>query len=126
MEIMRVLLWLTIGLIIIVAAWTWLNARRSAIVQSPKTPYKPTSPDRAYKAPSSPDDLTQINGIGPVIQKKLRGLKITTYDQIAAFTPADIERVSKVLSFQGRVERENWVEQAMEFVKARRIEQRAN
>lgn len=121
MEILRILLWLTIALIIIVAAWNWLNARRSTIVQSPKTPYKQRSPDRAYKAPSSPDDLTRISGIGPAIQKKLRGLKITTYDQIAAFTPADIERVSKVLSFQGRVERENWVEQAMELVRARRI-----
>lgn len=126
MEILRILLWLTVGLIIIVALWSWLNVRRSIIVPSSTKPPERKSPDGAYVAPTSPDDLTRINGIGPTIQKKLHSLEITTFDQIAAFTPADIERVSKVLSFQGRVERENWVEQATELVRVRRIERHAS
>jgi predicted flap endonuclease-1-like 5' DNA nuclease len=34
------------------------------------------------------------------------------YEQIANWTAADIARVSQSLDFKGRIERENWVEQA--------------
>ena len=59
-----------------------------------------------------PDDLKRIKGIGILIEKKLNALGITSYDQIAAWTREDIERISQVLDFKGRIERENWVEQA--------------
>ena len=59
-----------------------------------------------------PDDLTRIKGIGGVIKKKLHTLGITTFEQIANFETADIERVNQVLDFAGRIEREKWVEQA--------------
>jgi predicted flap endonuclease-1-like 5' DNA nuclease len=39
-------------------------------------------------------------------------MQITSYEQIANWTAADIERVSRTLDFKGRIERENWVEQA--------------
>ena len=58
------------------------------------------------------DDLTKINGIGPKIKEKLYDLGITTFAQIAALSDTDIERVNGQLSFKGRIERENWVEQA--------------
>ena len=35
-----------------------------------------------------------------------------TYAQVANWSAADIDRVSQVLDFKGRIERENWVEQA--------------
>lgn len=66
------------------------------------------------------DDLTRIRGIGKVIEPKLHDLGITSFDQIARFTPADIERVNDVLSFKGRIERERWVEQAKELVAQKR------
>jgi len=59
-----------------------------------------------------PDDLTRIKGIGQVLQTKLNALGIVTFQQIADFTPADIERVNEELDFPGRIERERWVEQA--------------
>ncbi len=59
-----------------------------------------------------PDDLKRIRGIGVLIEKKLNSMGITSYDQIANWSAGDIDRVSHVLDFKGRIERENWVEQA--------------
>lgn len=76
-----------------------------------------TTPEyqQATSQPPEPDDLTRIKGIGKVIEKKLHNLQITSFEQIANFTPADIERVNQVLDFVGRIEREKWVEQAREL-----------
>jgi predicted flap endonuclease-1-like 5' DNA nuclease len=58
------------------------------------------------------DDLKRIRGVGVLIEKKLNALGITGYEQIANWTATDIDRVSQSLDFRGRIERENWVEQA--------------
>ncbi len=58
------------------------------------------------------DDLKGIRGIGVLIEKKLQSLGITRWAQIARWSKADIDRVSDVLDFKGRIERENWIEQA--------------
>ncbi len=58
------------------------------------------------------DDLKRIRGVGVLIEKKLNALGVTRYDQVANWTVADIERFSEKLDFKGRIERENWVEQA--------------
>lgn len=61
---------------------------------------------------ADPDDLKRIRGIGVLIEKKLNALGIYAYDDIANWTAADIERISDALDFRGRIERENWIEQA--------------
>ena len=58
------------------------------------------------------DDLKRIRGIGVLIEKKLNSLGITSYEQVANWTGEDIERISEMLDFKGRIERENWIEQA--------------
>ena len=59
------------------------------------------------------DDLTRIKGLGPKIATLLSNLGITRFDQIAAWSEADIARVDPQLgTFQGRIARDNWVEQA--------------
>jgi predicted flap endonuclease-1-like 5' DNA nuclease len=58
------------------------------------------------------DDLKRIRGIGVLIEKKLNSLGVTHYEQVANWTGADIERISNLLDFKGRIERENWIEQA--------------
>ena len=58
------------------------------------------------------EDLKRIRGIGVLIEKRLRALGVTSYEQIANWTARDIDRVSQTLEFKGRIERENWVEQA--------------
>lgn len=57
-------------------------------------------------------DLKRIRGIGLLIEKKLRSLGVTSYAHIANWTASDIDRISQSLDFKGRIERENWVEQA--------------
>jgi F-type H+-transporting ATPase subunit gamma len=60
-----------------------------------------------------PDDLdAAIDGIGPVIVRKLHEMGITTYRQVAEWTQADIDRVGAGLNFKGRIEREDWIGQA--------------
>ena len=58
------------------------------------------------------DDLKRIRGIGVLIEKRLNSVGIVSYGQIADWTTVDIDRVSASLDFKGRIERENWVEQA--------------
>ena len=69
-------------------------------------------------APASADKLTDINGIGPVIEGKLQAMGITTFQQVADFTAADVERIDAELNFKGRIEREEWISQAKALVAA--------
>jgi len=67
----------------------------------------------AEEAPAASEDkLTDINGIGPVIEGKLQAMGVTTFKQIAEFTPEDVERIDGELNFKGRIEREEWIAQA--------------
>jgi hypothetical protein len=61
------------------------------------------------------DDLKIIGGIGPKLEKKLNELGIWHFEQIAAWTPAEIEWVNQAISFRGRIERENWISQAAQL-----------
>jgi small subunit ribosomal protein S1 len=61
---------------------------------------------------SSTDDLKRVNGIGPVYEKKLNELGIFSYDQLAKLDAASIEKLETLTKWSGRVERDNWVEQA--------------
>ncbi|MBM3927599.1 MAG: hypothetical protein FJ335_03950 [Sphingomonadales bacterium] len=63
-------------------------------------------------APAS-DDLTRLKGVGPKLAARLNELGITTYAQIAALSPAEAQALDAQLgSFQGRMTRDRWVEQA--------------
>lgn len=71
-----------------------------------------SEPEPVRRLRGEPDDLKRIRGIGVLIEKKLNSMGITGYDAIANWTAGDIDRVSQSLDFKGRIERENWVEQA--------------
>ena len=58
------------------------------------------------------DDLKRIRGIGVLIEKKLHSLGVISYEQVANWTGEDVDRISQLLDFKGRIERENWIEQA--------------
>jgi predicted flap endonuclease-1-like 5' DNA nuclease len=58
------------------------------------------------------DDLKRIRGVGVLIEKRLNALGVTRYSDVANWTSGDIDRISQTLDFKGRIERENWVEQA--------------
>lgn len=83
--------------------------------EMPEKAEKPEKPRSRFTPATwqTRDDLTLISGIGPGIQKKLNQLGIYTFQQIAEFTPEDIENVTGVLKvFKGRIGRDNWIGQA--------------
>lgn len=59
-----------------------------------------------------PDDLKKILGIGPVIEEQLNEMGIYHYSQIAAFSQTDVDNINEALAFPGRIERDEWIEQA--------------
>ena len=69
------------------------------------------------KASADGDDLTKMSGVGPVIVSKLHALGVTTFAQIAAWTPEDVADMDEKLSFKGRIDRDDWLVQAAELAK---------
>ncbi len=57
------------------------------------------------------DDLQQISGVGPKLEKTLHGLGFYHFDQIADWTPDEVQWVDENLTFKGRIEREEWIPQ---------------
>jgi len=63
-----------------------------------------------FTAPAEKDDLKLIYGIGPVMERILNELGITSFKQISEFSNNDIERVAKAIdTFPDRIERDDWV-----------------
>ncbi|MEM1345605.1 MAG: NADH:ubiquinone oxidoreductase [Pseudomonadota bacterium] len=61
----------------------------------------------------APDDLQQIKGIGPKLEELCHRLGFYHFDQIAAWTEAEVAWVdSNLEGFSGRVTRDDWVAQA--------------
>jgi large subunit ribosomal protein L21 len=80
----------------------------SAAEEAPKAEAKKAAP----KAAAGADDLKQLSGVGPALEKKLHEAGVTSFAQIAAWGEAEIAEFDEKLSFKGRIEREGWVEQA--------------
>ncbi len=63
--------------------------------------------------PAEVDDLKEIKGIGPVMERILNEKGCYHFKQLANFSPQDIEWVSAAIeTFPNRIERDQWVEQA--------------
>lgn len=58
------------------------------------------------------DDLKRIKGIGPKNEDALNALGVFKFSQIAGWTPENVDWVETSLSFPGRIEREEWIDQA--------------
>jgi len=65
------------------------------------------------------DDLKQIGGVGPVLEKKLNDFGIYHYWQIASMTKDDIAKVDEELDFKGRIERDDWIKQGKALAKSK-------
>mgnify|MGYP003668711728 CR=1 FL=1 len=93
----------------------------AAYAASAKKADKPVKADKKAAAPKTAaadaDDLKQLSGVGPALEKKLHAEGITSFAQVAAWTDADVEEFGEKLSFKGRIEREGWIEQAKELSK---------
>ena len=84
---------------------------------APKAEEKKAAPKKTAKADTAGDDLKQLSGVGPALEKKLLEAGVTTFAQIAAWTPEDVAAMDEKLSFKGRIEREGWIAQAEELAK---------
>jgi predicted flap endonuclease-1-like 5' DNA nuclease len=60
----------------------------------------------------APDDLSLIEGVSQLQQSTLNALGVYHFDQIAAWTPANIAWVDQYLRLRGRIVSENWIAQA--------------
>jgi predicted flap endonuclease-1-like 5' DNA nuclease len=72
--------------------------------------------DLAHPEPAgaaSGDDLTRMKGVGPKLAAQLNQAGITRFEEIAALSPAEADALDKRLgTFQGRIHRDRWIEQA--------------
>jgi predicted flap endonuclease-1-like 5' DNA nuclease len=85
-------------------------------VPAPPVP-PPAAPASVAPAEGPPagatDNLALLKGVGPKLVALLAGLGVTRFDQIAAWSEADIAAIDARLgTFAGRITRDNWVDQA--------------
>ncbi|WP_157815045.1 hypothetical protein [Sagittula sp. P11] len=60
-----------------------------------------------------PDDLKQIKGIGPKLEKVCHSIGVYHFHQIASWTDEEVAWAdANLVGFRGRVSRDNWVSQA--------------
>ena len=88
------------------------------IERDPEPVYTPPSatPKRPNTLPAArngaPDDLSLIAGVSVLQQSTLNSLGVFHFDQIAAWTPENVAWVDRHLRLRGRIEHQQWVEQA--------------
>lgn len=58
------------------------------------------------------DDLKLISGVGPKLEGTLNDLGFYHFDQIAKWGASEVAWVDSRLRFKGRIERDNWIDQA--------------
>ncbi len=101
-------------------------AKPAAKKAAPKAEPKPAAPAEAPAAAveekqpeilSAPrdggkDDLKRISGVGPKLEGVLNEMGFYHFDQISKWTAEEISWVDARLKFKGRIERDNWVDQA--------------
>jgi predicted flap endonuclease-1-like 5' DNA nuclease len=74
------------------------------------------APPPLLDSPGAPDDLKLIVGVGPVLERMLQQLGISTYRQIARWSERDIDEFdARLAEFPGRIRRDAWVTQAREL-----------
>ena len=58
------------------------------------------------------DDLKEISGVGLKIEDTLQTLGIYNFQQIAQWTPDNVDWIENYLTFKGRIKKEDWIGQA--------------
>jgi len=94
-----------------------LAAPTGVATQPVATPSATATPEPSDHG--EPDDLKRIKGVGPKLEALLHEIGISTFEQVASFPPDYVKGLDNFLSFDGRIERDNWIGQAVEFAKER-------
>ena len=88
-------------------------AAKPAVAKAPRVK-KPDGPLR-LSAPrkGKADDLKEIEGIGPALEKLCHSLGFYHFDQIAGWSDADVAWVdANMKTFKGRIVRDKWIAQS--------------
>ena len=93
------------------------TAKPAAAAAAPATEVEGVKPGNLLTEArgGQPDDLKKISGVGPKLEGVLHEIGVFHFDQIAAWDAAEIAYMDDKLSFKGRIERDNWIEQANTF-----------
>jgi predicted flap endonuclease-1-like 5' DNA nuclease len=93
------------------------SATNSEAERAPPAPAVPTERPPALPGArnGAPDDFTLIEGVSALQQSTLNSLGVYHFDQIAAWTPANVAWVDQYLRLRGRIGEEEWIEQAQEL-----------
>lgn len=62
------------------------------------------------------DNISLLSGVGPALEKKLHSYGIFHFWQVASMNADDVKAMDDELKLGGRVEREEWVDQAQELM----------
>lgn len=96
-----------------------VTPKAAAAVEAPAFTGQASKPE-GLSAPRDgvADDLKEINGVGPAMEKLLNGLGYYHFDQVAVWTPAETAWVDDNLEgFKGRATRDKWSSQAKVLAK---------
>jgi predicted flap endonuclease-1-like 5' DNA nuclease len=82
--------------------------------KAPPTPkVAPKPKPKAAPKPIIPDNLELLKGVGPKLNALLKSMGVTSFQQVANWTPADVREIdAKLGNFAGRISRDNWIDQA--------------
>ena len=91
-----------------------VEAEREAVAKALVAVAPPGVEPLMLAAPNgAADNLKLIKGVGPKNEQVLNGLGIYHFHQIADWSPEHAVWISHHMAFPGRVERENWIAQAI-------------
>jgi len=85
-----------------------------ALIREPEHPTFTLPPEIPESAPTDPDDLTTVAGIGPVFARRLMEAGIATYENLAGATPARVAGIVNVTEARAG----KWIEAAARLVQA--------
>jgi NADH-quinone oxidoreductase subunit E len=87
------------------------------VAKSEKPSLEDKNRPKGIGKPAAADDLKLISGVGPKIEGILNELGIYTFAQVASWKKAEREWVDGYLNFKGRIERDDWINQAKALAK---------
>lgn len=96
-----------------------MDASNDPIDEDPESEYEDAAGELesvGYENANARDDLKLIKGVGPAIEKTLNEMGIFLFEQIAAMSEYDIDRVAhRLKGFRSRIYREDWIGQARDL-----------
>ncbi|NRA31945.1 MAG: hypothetical protein HRU17_01260 [Polyangiaceae bacterium] len=72
--------------------------------------------EKLAQSPAVACDFTQLKGVGPAFAKALRAQGVSSFAQMAGWTPEEIEEIApKLKTTVARIQRDAWVESAVQL-----------